>query len=70
MLHFFFVIFPVIHPRHDKLTVVYLLFSKFNLSQMLKFDDSWELMTTGIFPILSGIIPDEKPFASFLSFPV
>ena len=42
-----------------------LLFSKFNSSQMLEFDDSWKLITTRI---LSGIIPDEKPFISFLSF--
>ena len=68
MLHFLFVNFPVIHPRHDKLTVIYLLFSKFNLSQMLEFDNSWKLMTTRIFHILSGIVPDKKPFTSFLSF--
>ena len=68
MSHFLFVNFPVICPRHDKLTVVYLLFSKFNSSQMLKFDDSWKLMTTRILPILSGIIPDEEPFTSFPSF--
>ena len=68
MSHFLFVNSPVFHPRYDKLTVVYLLFSKFNSSQMLEFDDSWKLMTTRIFPILSGIIPDEKPFTSFLSF--
>ena len=24
-------------------------------------------MTTRIFPVLSGIVPDEKPFTSFLS---
>ena len=42
-----------------------LLFSKFNLSQMLEFDDSWKLITARI---LSGIIPDEKPFINFLSF--
>ena len=64
MLHFLFVNFPVIHPRHDKLTVVYLLFSKFNSSQMLEFDASWKLMTTRILPILLGIIPDEEPFSS------
>ena len=64
---FLFVNFCVIHPRHDKLTVVYLLFSKFNLSQMLEFDDAWKLMTTRIIPILSGIVPDEKPFTSFFS---
>ena len=63
-----FVNFPVIHPRCDKLTVVYQLFSKFNSSQMLEFDDFCKLMTTRIFPILSGIVPDEKPFTSFLSF--
>ena len=68
MLHFLFVSFPVIRPRCDKPTVVYLLFSKFNSSQMLEFDDSWKLMTTRIFPILSGIIPDEIPFTIFLSF--
>ena len=68
MLHFFFVNSLVIHPRLHKLTVVYLLFSKFNLSQMLEYDDSWKLMTTRIFPILSGIVPDEKPFTSFLYF--
>ena len=55
---------PFIHPRCDKLTVVYLFFSKFNSSQMLEFDDSWELITTRI---LSGIIPDEKHFTNFLS---
>ena len=38
--------------------------SKFNSSQMLEFDDSWKLITTRI---LSGIIPDEKPFTNFLS---
>ena len=69
MSHFLFVSFPVMCPRLDKLTVVYLLFSKFNSSQMLECDDSWKLMTTRIFPILSGIIPDKKPFTSFLSFP-
>ena len=68
MSHFLFVNFPVIHLRHDKVTVVYLLFSKFNSSQMLEFDDSWKLMTTRILLILSGIIPDEEPFTSFLSF--
>ena len=68
MSHFLFENFPVICPRCDKLTVVYLLFSKFNSSQMLEFDDSWKLMTTWILPILSGIIPDEEPFTSFLSF--
>ena len=68
MWHFLFVNFPVIHPRHDKPTVVCLLFSKFNSFQMLEFDDSWKLMTTRNFPILSGIVPDEKPFTSFLSF--
>ena len=67
MLHFLFVSFPVIHPRCDKLTWVYLLFSKLNLSQMLEFDNSWRLMTTRIFPILSGIVPDEKHFTGFLS---
>ena len=71
MLHFFFVNFPVIHPRCDKLAVVYLLFSKFNSSQTLEFDDSWKLMTTRILPILSGIVPDEEPFTSpFFLFPV
>ena len=61
MSHFLFVNFPVIHPRCDKLTVVYVLFSKFNSSQMLEFDDSWKLITT-------RIVPEEKPFTSFLSF--
>ena len=61
--------FPVIHPRHDKLIVVYLLFSKFNSSQIPEFDNSWKLMTTRIFFLTSlGIVPDEKPFTSFLSF--
>ena len=69
MSHFFFVNSLVICPRCDKLTVVNLLFSKFNSSQMLEYDDSWKLMTTRIFLILSGIIPDEKPFATF-HFPV
>ena len=41
-----------------------LLFSKFNSSQTLEFDNSWKLITTRI---LSGIIPDEKPFINFLS---
>ena len=50
-----FVIFSALH----------LLFSKFNSSQTLEFDDSWKLITTRI---LSGIIPDEKPFISFLFF--
>ena len=44
--------FPVICPRHDKLTVVHLLFSKFNSSQMPEFDNSWKLMTTRIFFLL------------------
>ena len=60
----FFCFLPFIHPRHDKLTMVYLLFSKFNSSQMLEFDHSWKLITTRI---LSGIIPNEKPFTNFLS---
>ena len=68
MLHFLFVNLPVIHPRCDKLTVVYLLFSKFNSSQTLESDDSWKLMTTRILPILSGIIPDKEPFTSPFSF--
>ena len=68
MLHFLFVNFPVICPRCDILIVVYILFSKFNSTQMLEFDDSWKLMTTRIFPVLSGIVPEEKPFTSFLSF--
>ena len=55
---------PFNYPRHDKLTMVYLLFSKFNSSQTLEFDDSWKLITTRI---LSGIIPDERPFSNFLS---
>ena len=42
-----------------------LLFSKFNSSQTLEFDDSWKLITTRI---LSGIIPGKKKFISFLSF--
>ena len=66
-LHFLFVNFLVICPRHDKLTVVYLLFSKFHSSQMLEFDDSWKIMTPRILPILSGIVPDKEPFSSFLS---
>ena len=53
---------------HDTPTVVCLLFSKFNSSQRLDFDDSWKLMTTRILFVLSGIVPDEKPFTSFLSF--
>ena len=68
MLHFFFVKSLAICPRLDKLTVVYLLFSKFNSSQMLEYDDYWKLMTTRIFSILSGIVPDEKLLTSFLSF--
>ena len=56
--------FPAIR---DTLTVVCLLFSKFNSSQMLEFDDSWKLMTTRILLVLSGIVPDKKPFTSFLS---
>ena len=67
MLCFLSVILPVNHPRCVKLTIVYLLFSNFNLSKMLEFDDSWKLMTTRIFPILLGIVPDEKPFTNFLS---
>ena len=55
---------PFICPRHDKLTVIYLLSSKFNSSQTLEFDDSWKLIATRI---LSGIVPDEKPFTNFLS---
>ena len=35
------------------------------LNLMIHF--SWKLMSTRIFPILSGIIPDKKPFTSFLS---
>ena len=71
MLHFLFLNFPVIHLRYDKLAVVYLLFSKFNPSQTLEFDDSWKPMTSRILPILSGIIPDEEPFTSpFFLFPV
>ena len=68
MSHFFFVNSLVIHPRCDKLIVVYLLFSKFNSSSTPEFDVSWMLMITSIFPILSVIVPDEKPFTSFLSF--
>ena len=68
MSHFFFVNSLVICSRHDKLTVVYLLFSKFNSFQMPEFDDSWKLITTRILPILSGIVPDKKPFPNFLSF--
>ena len=70
MFHFLFLLcgfscfLPFIHSRCDKLTLVYLLFSKFNLSQMLEFDDFWKLITTRV---LSGIIPDEKPFTNFLS---
>ena len=60
-----FVNFPAIH---DTLTVVCLLLSKFNSSQTLEFDYSWKLMTTRILLVLSGTIPDEKPFTSFLSF--
>ena len=36
-----------------------------HLNLMIHF--SQKLMSTRIFPILSGIIPDEKPFSSFLS---
>ena len=68
MSHFLFVNFPVIHPRCDKLTVVYLLFLKFNSSQMLEFDDSCKLMTTRILHILSSIVPYEEPFTSPFSF--
>ena len=57
-------ILPFICPRHDKLTVVYHLLSKFNSFQMLEFDDSWKL---NIIRIVSGIVPDEKPFSNFLS---
>ena len=68
MLHFLLCGFsrflPFYPSRHDKLTVVYLLFSKFNSSQILEFDDSWKLIIT---MILSGIIPDKKPFTNFLS---
>ena len=31
---------------------------------MFEFNDSWKLITTRI---LSGIVPDEKPFTNFLS---
>ena len=43
MSHLLFVNFPVVCLQHDKLTVVYLLFSKFNSSQMLEFDvvEAW-----------------------------
>ena len=68
MSHFLFVNFPVICPRCDKLTVIYLLFSKFNLSQMLEFDNSWKLMTTRILPYSFRYCPRQKPFNSFLSF--
>ena len=71
MLHFFFVDFPAIHPRHDKLTVIYLLFSKFNSSQMLEFDNSWKLMTTRIFPYSFRYRPRQKNLLlAFFLFPV
>ena len=42
---FSFWTFLFICPRCNKFTVIYLLLSKFNLSQMLEFDDFWELVT-------------------------
>ena len=74
MSHFLFVNFPVIRPRHDKLTVIYLLFSKFNLSQTLEFDNSWKLMTTRNFPYSFRYCPRQKnlllPFFLFFCFTI
>ena len=60
-----FLLIPVTHPRHDKLTALYLLLSKSNLSQMLEFDDSWKLVTTSLLQVLSQI---KNLFLTFFSF--
>ena len=67
-MFFLLVNFPVIHPRCDKLTVVYLLFSNSTCSRCLNLMIPGSLMTTRILPYFFRYFPRQKPFTSFLSF--
>ena len=73
MLHFLceFSCFQLLLSIPDMINLLwYIYYSQISthprcLNLMIHF--SQKLMSTRIFPILSGIVPDEKPFSSFLS---